>query len=140
MTNRGLTLILALQRHQCNRVISYPFVSHSFCLNAPSSKGTNSCVRPVKANTLAQAATDYRVLTIYNRVYLPNFSPLPFVSCRCLLRPEGMEAEAASLISFSLLELVLRLLRVEIGMQSAMPLTLREALWILFALHVPNAQ
>lgn len=55
---------------------------------------------------------------------------------RCLLRPEGIEAVATGLASYSLLELVLWLLRVGVWARSVLPLTLREAQGILFALQV----
>lgn len=55
---------------------------------------------------------------------------------RCLLLPEGMRAVAMGFASFSLLELVLSLLRVGVWAKSVFPLTLREAQGILFALQV----
>lgn len=48
-----------------------------------------------------------------------------------------MEAVATGLASYSLLELVLRFLRVGAWTRSVFPLTLIEAQGILFALQVP---
>lgn len=70
-----------------------------------------------------------RVCCYYNTVPLLYY-------VRCLLQPEGAEAVATGLASYSLLELVLRLLRVGIWARSVLPLTLREAQGILFDLQV----
>lgn len=55
---------------------------------------------------------------------------------RCLLLPEGMRELATGLASYSLLSLVLQLLRVGPWVESVFPLTLREAQGILFAVQV----
>lgn len=65
-----------------------------------------------------------------------NTVPLLLYYVRCLLQPEGAEAVATGLASYSLLELVLRLLRVGVWARSVLPLTLREAQGILFDLQV----
>lgn len=48
-----------------------------------------------------------------------------------------MESLAVGFASYSLLELVLRLLRVGVWVRSVLPLTLREAQGVLFELQVP---
>ncbi|CBN79756.1 conserved unknown protein [Ectocarpus siliculosus] len=54
---------------------------------------------------------------------------------RCLLLPEGMKALADGLASYSLIQLVLQLLRVGVWVKSVLPLTLREAQGVLFAVQ-----
>lgn len=61
---------------------------------------------------------------------------IPEFLFRCLLRSEGLQAVATGLASYSLLELVLQLLRVGVWAKSVLPLTLREAQGILFAVQV----
>lgn len=64
-------------------------------------------------------------------------TPVCFATCyRCLLLPEGMKALATGLASYSLLQLVLQLLRIKAWVKSALPLTFREAQGILFAVQV----
>lgn len=58
------------------------------------------------------------------------------LSCRCLMLPEGMQALATGLASYSLLQLVLQLLRIKAWVKSTLPLTFREAQGILFAVQV----
>lgn len=55
---------------------------------------------------------------------------------RCLLLPEGMRALSRGLASYSLLCLVLQLLRVGPRARTVSPLTLREAQGVLFAVQV----
>ncbi|CAM9152661.1 unnamed protein product, partial [Ectocarpus sp. 13 AM-2016] len=62
-------------------------------------------------------------------------SCLGVIRSRCLMLPEGMKALADGLASYSLIQLVLQLLRVGVWVKSVLPLTLREAQGVLFAVQ-----
>ncbi|CAM9176650.1 unnamed protein product [Discosporangium mesarthrocarpum] len=57
---------------------------------------------------------------------------------RCLFQREGMEALARERVSYTLLDLVLRLLRVGVWCRAVLPLTLREAQGVLFVLQASS--